>query len=198
MARSSIRVTLIATLIKSFLCGFVFIYAPQAPASSAQCEVLFKTIAVKTISPLEAEVLNHFRARGLNPEQIRVRVIQIPRPRVLFTYAGTPIASAELQKFPNGIHEGHIYVNDIRVNLERSRQGVGTLVYLILAREAHKAGYVLESGWDPTRDARAVWQSFVSKGWAYNVDHFFVRFKTDFLEDPSTQASIDGLVERFR
>lgn len=195
--------------------GIVFIEAfggvTPAHASTNRCETLF--VSVKNLSAktdqiassraletprLAKQMLEHLQGRGLDLSQIQVRVVSLPRPNVLIGYKGTPVGSGELQKFPNGIHEGHIYVNDIRINLDQARHGFGTLMFLILAREAQKAGYILESGWDPTHDSRALWQSMVARGWAYHVDHFFARFHRSFLEDPATQDSIDRLVERFQ
>lgn len=196
------------------LIGIVFIAAladsSQAFASVNRCDDLFvpvKNLSAKTehiansrseALPLETAILGHLKERGLKIEEIQIRVMPQPRPNVLISYGGTPVGSGELQKFANGIHEGHIYVQDIRINLDQARRGLGTLMFLVLAREAQKAGYILESGWDPTRDSRALWQSLVSRGWAYNVDHFFARFHRSFLEDPATQDSIDRLVERFQ
>ncbi|CAN5590213.1 hypothetical protein BH10BDE1_BH10BDE1_34790 [soil metagenome] len=180
----------------------VFALAPQTQASSLnQCEALFrsvKNVGAKTelrshLESIEARLIS----QGLSLNGFNLKIRHGDRARISITMGETQIAFGFLRPQAQGVHVGRVSIEMIRVNSEYAQRGIGTIAYLLLAREAVRQGYLLESSWDLTDESRSAWKSFVKRGWAKKIDYLFNEFDTEFINAPDTIGAIDEVASRF-
>lgn len=176
-----------------------------AQASPAECQALFepmKNVGAKTEhfsvstlpSPAVSKLISTIQATGIDLDRLILKVKSGNRASAELFYDGESIGSAQLQDNRNGVRPGSIYVREIQIHFSYSKRGLGTLLYLVLAREAQKMGLRLESSWDPTPDDKATWNGMVRRGWAKKLDSLFSEIDTVFLDNPATTSSIDTIV----
>lgn len=166
-----------------------------------QCEALFrpvKNIGAKTALRTHLEAIEaRLNSRGLSLALVKLKIRRGDRARVSITVGDNQIAFGSLRPQAQGVHVGRVSIEMIRVSSQYAQRGFGTIAYLLLAREAVRQGYVLESSWDLTDESRSVWNSFVKRGWAKKIDYLFSEFDTEFINAPETIGAIDELASRF-
>ena len=201
----------------AFLSLFTLGLALTAPADSLAmpvgCEALFQPVkngGAKTergpvsnlASSLEshsvAKLLTDIQSNGIDVSHLTLRITSGNRASAELLFKGEVIGSGELQDRRRGVHPGAIYVREIQVTYSYSARGLGTLLYLVLAREAQKMSLQLESSWDPTPNDKATWSGMVRRGWARQVDSLFSEMDPRFMEDATTKSSIDLITQNLR
>jgi hypothetical protein len=176
--------------------------SPTLHASmTMECGNLFepvKNVGAKTELQSQLQMIKRrLAANGLDIGELTLSVRAGDRARVYIALGDTEVAYGTLRPSAQSVHVGRVSIETIRVAFRYTKLGIGRLTYLLLAREAIRRGFVLESGWDLTDEDRAMWSRLTSHGWAKKVDYLFTEFDPDFISSAATIETIDQFTATF-
>jgi len=181
----------------------LFAMSPKLHATPIlDCEVLFrpvKNVGAKTDLQSHLDSIEErLSAEGIAVSDLTLSIRHGNRARVTISHGETQIAYGFLRPPEQSVHVGRVSIENILVNFNYVSRGIGTLTYLLLAREAHRQGHLLESSWDLSDEALGVWSGLVKRGWAKKIDYLFSEFDPDFIASPETLAALDQFTGRFK
>ncbi|MGE0762825.1 MAG: hypothetical protein AB7N80_06065 [Bdellovibrionales bacterium] len=145
-------------------------------------------------------VLTRIKSAGIETENLRLVVKYGDMASVELLYNNLNIGYGELVDLENQNNPGRIYIpfNGISLVDDYQGKGLGTLIYLALAKAAYVNGQIFESSYDINSSARGVWRRFVRQGLAIDLGRDQYEFKFEVLQDSKFQQGVDELLELFK
>jgi GNAT superfamily N-acetyltransferase len=182
----------------------VVIYSLSAHAAGS-CKKIFaspnsnKSITSRRSPDLAVDELREtIEKNGVALKDLRLAVQEGEGAVVELFYRRQIIGNGQLQYFENTNHFGRIYIDIIHVDDAYRGKGLGSLMYLALAKQAHLQGVILESSHDLTSDSTSIWNRFAKAGLATKVDNQFFEMDERIFTSQQFQAKLDDLLSALR
>lgn len=180
----------IGTSLVGMMMVWVLIYSRAAVASCRN--------DVRTWDPSTGlGVVERLQEKQINPADLRIVSRAQGGGGVFVFYQGKQVGQALLELPERGVHAGKIFAKSVRLAYSLEGRGIGTLMYLALARQAQQNGFILESHYDRNESGTQMWERLTARGLAKQVDHLFFEFRREVLWDPEFQKQVDQLLRQF-
>lgn len=172
-----------------FIYSWLTLFAPAITHAQQSCESLFSVLGKSHGQERVDALFEHFKALGI---QVRVIELESHHSGPVF---GKFDGNFQIEASKNGERVGSIiiagmnylesrvpiYETHISVKTSARGQGVGSALYLMAGRFVQRKGGFLISTSDPSKDAKNVWERFVSYDMARQIP--------DFTSLPGTQSN---------